>query len=223
MDPERDKEIRRRWRLALGTDAQGDERRARRPRSARRPGFDGAVRIGRRGGEETRRTGRVIAARRAVARRYPRVLSDAGRPARAERCLRAARAQEDAARARIPFDHGRRHPSRGRSHEPVGRDPAEDEGDRADGRSQGRGCAAGKHAPSTTEAIRGALDKHRRTNRPRPRDIDWPRTIRVNLKSYDAERRTIIPERLVGFDRHRRRADLDNVILCVDQSGSMAT
>jgi Mg-chelatase subunit ChlD len=76
----------------------------------------------------------------------------------------------------------------------------------------------------TAEAIRGALDRSRRTNRPRFADIDWPRTIKANLRHYQAEHRTVVPERLVGFLRQQRRlVDLDEVILCVDQSGSMAT
>lgn len=76
----------------------------------------------------------------------------------------------------------------------------------------------------TAEAIRGALDKSRRTNRPRFADIDWPRTIRANLRHYQVEHKTIIPEQLIGFMRQQRRiADLDEVVLCVDQSGSMAS
>ena len=76
----------------------------------------------------------------------------------------------------------------------------------------------------TAEAVRGALDKSRRTNRPRFADIDWPRTIRANLRHYQAEHKTIVPETLIGFMRHQRRlADLDEVVLCVDQSGSMAS
>lgn len=75
----------------------------------------------------------------------------------------------------------------------------------------------------TAEAIRGALNRGRRTNRPRHADIDWPRTIRRNLGTYQADYHTIVPERLVGFARRSRRVDLEEVILCVDQSGSMAT
>lgn len=76
----------------------------------------------------------------------------------------------------------------------------------------------------TADAIRGALDRSRRTNRPRFSDIDWPRTIHANLRHYQAERQTVVPERVVGFMRRQRRiVDLDEVILCVDQSGSMAT
>lgn len=76
----------------------------------------------------------------------------------------------------------------------------------------------------TADAIRGALDRSRRTHRPRFADIDWPRTIRANLRHYQSEQRTVIPERLIGFMRQQRRiVDLDEVVLCVDQSGSMAS
>ncbi len=76
----------------------------------------------------------------------------------------------------------------------------------------------------TAEAVRGALDRGQRTNRPRFADIDWPRTIRANLSHYQPDLQTVIPERLVGFQRRQPRlADLDEVVLCVDQSGSMAT
>jgi Mg-chelatase subunit ChlD len=76
----------------------------------------------------------------------------------------------------------------------------------------------------TAEAVRGALDKSRRTNRPRFNDIDWPRTVVANLRHYQVTHKTIVPEKLIGFMRQQRRiADLDEVVLCVDQSGSMAS
>ena len=79
-------------------------------------------------------------------------------------------------------------------------------------------------ARKTAEALRGAVNRGKRTNRPRFADIDWPRTIRANLHHYQAEHRTVVPERLVGFARHQRRmVDLDEIVMCVDQSGSMAT
>lgn len=70
-------------------------------------------------------------------------------------------------------------------------------------------------------AARGALDRATRTLRPRPQDINWDRTIRRNLKHYLPDQKTIIPEQLIGHG-HRQSA-LQDVILCVDQSGSMAT
>jgi Mg-chelatase subunit ChlD len=77
---------------------------------------------------------------------------------------------------------------------------------------------------ATAETIRGAILRGKRTNRPRFSDIDWPRTIQANLRHWQAEHKTIIPERLIGLARQTKtRADLDHVILCVDQSGSMAT
>src|SRR5581483_9386868 len=44
----------------------------------------------------------------------------------------------------------------------------------------------------TADAIRGALDRSRRTNRPRLADIDWPRTIQANLRHYQPAHRTIV-------------------------------
>ncbi len=76
----------------------------------------------------------------------------------------------------------------------------------------------------TAEALRGAVDKSKRTFRPRYADIDWPRTIRANLHNYQQDHNTIVPEKLIGFMRRQRRiVDLDEVVLCVDQSGSMAS
>jgi Mg-chelatase subunit ChlD len=77
---------------------------------------------------------------------------------------------------------------------------------------------------NTRETLRGALNRSQRTRRPRHADIDWPRTICVNLRHYQPQHRTVVPETLVGHTRHTKsRAQLDHVILCVDQSGSMAT
>jgi Mg-chelatase subunit ChlD len=77
---------------------------------------------------------------------------------------------------------------------------------------------------TTQETLRGALNRSQRTRRPRHADIDWPRTIGANLRHYQAEHRSIVPETLIGHSRRSRtRANLDHVILCVDQSGSMAS
>ena len=73
----------------------------------------------------------------------------------------------------------------------------------------------------TVQAVRGSLNRAARTSRPRPNEIDWDRTIRANLKHYQPERGTIIPEKLVGYG-HKRQS-LRDIVLCVDQSGSMAT
>ncbi|AJQ97254.1 VWA domain-containing protein [Gynuella sunshinyii] len=76
----------------------------------------------------------------------------------------------------------------------------------------------------TAEAIRGAVNKSKRSFRPRFADIDWPRTIQANLRHYQQNFKTVVPEKLIGYQRQSRRiVDLDEVILCVDQSGSMAS
>jgi Mg-chelatase subunit ChlD len=75
----------------------------------------------------------------------------------------------------------------------------------------------------TTDTIRGAVDRRKRTRRPRHSDIDWPRTIVKNLRHWQAEHSTIVPETLIGRGRSSRRFNLEEVILCVDQSGSMGT
>jgi Mg-chelatase subunit ChlD len=73
----------------------------------------------------------------------------------------------------------------------------------------------------TVQAVSGALNRAARTRRPRHRDIDWNRTIAANLKHYQPEHRTIVPERLVGYARRSTEVQRE-IILCIDQSGSMA-
>src|SRR4051812_48225110 len=70
------------------------------------------------------------------------------------------------------------------------------------------------------QAIAGALNRAARNRRPRQNEIDWNRTIRANLRHYQPEYKTIIPETRIGFGR--KRSSLRDIILCVDQSGSMA-
>lgn len=79
-------------------------------------------------------------------------------------------------------------------------------------------------ANATRQAVLGALDKADRNLRPRPNEIDWHKTIRRNLKHYQPDYQTIIPERLVGYGRKRNSTlPQRTIILCVDQSGSMAS
>ncbi|WP_244419210.1 VWA domain-containing protein [Streptomyces hygroscopicus] len=78
-----------------------------------------------------------------------------------------------------------------------------------------------KLAQRTRATLTGALDRSARISRPRHRDIDWDRTIRANLKNYLPEYRTVVPERLIGYGRAAQSVKKD-VVLCIDQSGSMA-
>jgi len=76
----------------------------------------------------------------------------------------------------------------------------------------------------TQETLRGALNRSQRTRRPRHADIDWARTIGANLRHYQVEHWTIVPETLTGHARtSKTHANLEHVVLCVDQSGSMAS
>lgn len=77
-----------------------------------------------------------------------------------------------------------------------------------------------KLADPLRQAVSGALNRSMRNRRPRHNDIDWVRTIRANLKHYQPEYHTIIPETRIGFGR--RRQAMRHVVLCIDQSGSMA-
>lgn len=77
-----------------------------------------------------------------------------------------------------------------------------------------------KLAEPTRQAVTGALNRSIRNRRPRHQEIDWERTIRANLRHYQPEWNTIIPETRIGFGR--KRQSLRDIVLCVDQSGSMA-
>lgn len=70
-------------------------------------------------------------------------------------------------------------------------------------------------------AITGALDRSQRNRRPRHTEIDWHRTIRANLRHWQPEHRTVVPQQLIGYGRKARRPQRE-VVLCIDQSGSMA-
>lgn len=70
------------------------------------------------------------------------------------------------------------------------------------------------------QAVKGALNRAVRNNRPRLQEIDWNRTIRANIKNYLPEYNTIVPDKLIGYGR--KRSALKEVVLCIDQSGSMA-
>jgi len=71
------------------------------------------------------------------------------------------------------------------------------------------------------QALTGSLNRTVRTKNPRKQnEINWLHTIHANLRHYQPKQRTVIPETLIGYGR--RRSALHNVVLCIDQSGSMA-
>jgi VWA domain containing CoxE-like protein len=75
-------------------------------------------------------------------------------------------------------------------------------------------------AQPTVQAVTGALARTARTRRPRHGDIDWDRTIRVNLKHYQPSLNTVVPERLVGYSR-LGPAVRRELVIAIDQSASM--
>jgi Mg-chelatase subunit ChlD len=70
------------------------------------------------------------------------------------------------------------------------------------------------------QAIEGSLSRMVRNRRPKHNEIDWHQTIRRNLKHYQADYKTIIPEQLIGYGKKGQA--LRDVILLLDQSGSMS-
>jgi len=76
-------------------------------------------------------------------------------------------------------------------------------------------------AARTVQAVNGALDRSARTRRPKLADVDWNRTIAANLRHYQPEHRSVVPERLVGHGRKSTQVQR-RIVLCIDQSGSMA-
>ena len=78
-----------------------------------------------------------------------------------------------------------------------------------------------KLSAPTQQAVTGALNRSARRRNPRYNEIDWKTTITKNLKNYQPEYKTIIPEMRIGYGR--KREAMKDIILCLDQSGSMGT
>lgn len=74
----------------------------------------------------------------------------------------------------------------------------------------------------TIAALMGAINRSAKNRRPKYYEMDWNSTILKNLKHYQPDYQTIIPEIKIGFGR-KRRQQLKDIILCLDQSASMAS
>jgi hypothetical protein len=72
------------------------------------------------------------------------------------------------------------------------------------------------------QAIRGALQRNRHSPFRSLPNLDWPRTIRRNIKNYNTDLKAIIPEQISFYSRQQRQNQW-NIIIAMDQSGSMAT
>ncbi|MEO7174789.1 MAG: VWA domain-containing protein, partial [Saprospiraceae bacterium] len=75
-------------------------------------------------------------------------------------------------------------------------------------------------APLFRQEVKGSLQKAMLNRHPSLKEMDWNRTIMANLRHYQPDYKTIIPEKKIGNKRIRK--GLKKVILVVDQSASMA-
>lgn len=71
------------------------------------------------------------------------------------------------------------------------------------------------------QAVLGALNRKEHSPLPNASAIDWKWTIGRNLKNYNPELQTIIPDRVYFYSRSQR-SNSWTVIVDMDQSGSMA-
>jgi len=74
--------------------------------------------------------------------------------------------------------------------------------------------------PQFVNALHGRRNRFRRSQLPSAQNFDWRRTIAANLRHYDVAGKRLLIERPVFNARIQRKLPWD-VILCVDQSGSM--
>lgn len=73
----------------------------------------------------------------------------------------------------------------------------------------------------TRTAIYGAVRRNSDSPIKIARNLDYQRTIRRNLRTWDQERRRLVPEKIYFWANQRKRHEW-NVSILVDQSGSMA-
>lgn len=77
-----------------------------------------------------------------------------------------------------------------------------------------------KLAQETRSALRGKVDRNRRSNQRVFANFDVLRTIRRNLANYDVTKKQLLARELSFFSRTRRQVTWD-IIMAVDCSGSM--
>jgi hypothetical protein len=71
------------------------------------------------------------------------------------------------------------------------------------------------------QAVMGALNRKEHSPLPNVSNIDWKWTIGRNLKNYQPSLGTIVPEKVYFYSRAQRSNNW-TVVVCMDQSGSMA-
>ena len=75
-------------------------------------------------------------------------------------------------------------------------------------------------AQDIRQVMAGKLNRFRRSPLKIAQNFDWRGTLRANLKNYDPARKHIVLEELKFFSRLKRHMPWE-IILCIDQSGSM--
>ena len=78
-----------------------------------------------------------------------------------------------------------------------------------------------KLATEVRQAFSGSRDRRRRSRMNVARNFDFKQTLAANLHRYDPERRKLYVERPVFISRTKRHAEPWDIILLIDQSGSM--
>ena len=69
-------------------------------------------------------------------------------------------------------------------------------------------------------ALTGRMDRFSGSPVRSMRNLDIKKTIRMNLKHYDVEKRQLLLDQVYFYGRLKRHSPW-NVIICVDESGSM--
>ncbi len=78
-----------------------------------------------------------------------------------------------------------------------------------------------KLATEVRQAFSGSRDRRRRSRMKVARNFDFKQTLAANLHRYDSQRRKLYVERPVFISRTKRHAEPWDIILLIDQSGSM--
>jgi len=78
-----------------------------------------------------------------------------------------------------------------------------------------------KLATEVRQAFSGSRDRRRRSRMKVARNFDFRQTLAANLHRYDPQRRKLYVERPVFISRTKRHAEPWDIVLLIDQSGSM--
>lgn len=76
-------------------------------------------------------------------------------------------------------------------------------------------------ADDVRRCVTASINKKQHSSIPSATSLDFKYTIKKNLKNYNLDLNTIIPEKVYFFDRSTNSANKWQIILDIDQSGSM--